>query len=83
MVLAALPVAGARGDLRDFARDTPAAGRVFAKTGSMLHVRGLAGYIATARHGAVIFALNIDDWQGSNAELARFRAAFCARIVAG
>jgi D-alanyl-D-alanine carboxypeptidase len=49
----------------------------------MLHVRGLAGYIATARHGAVIFALNIDDWQGSNAELARFRAAFCARIVAG
>ncbi len=41
-VLAALPVAGVRGTLGAFA-GTPAEGRIFAKTGSMMHVRALAG----------------------------------------
>jgi D-alanyl-D-alanine carboxypeptidase/D-alanyl-D-alanine-endopeptidase (penicillin-binding protein 4) len=81
VVLAALPVAGVRGDLRRFALGTPAAGRVFAKTGSMMHVRGLAGYLATRSHGAVIFALSVDDWMGTDADMARFRAAVCTRIV--
>jgi D-alanyl-D-alanine carboxypeptidase/D-alanyl-D-alanine-endopeptidase (penicillin-binding protein 4) len=77
-----LPVAGLRGDLRNAMRGTVAEGRVFAKTGSMSHVRGLAGYVATRHHGAVIFALSIDDWIGSGADLAAFRAAFCARLAA-
>jgi len=81
IVLDALPIAGVRGDLRGFARGTPAAARVFAKTGSMMHVRGLAGYAATRRHGAVVFALSIDDWMGDDPDLAAFRAAFCSRIV--
>jgi D-alanyl-D-alanine carboxypeptidase/D-alanyl-D-alanine-endopeptidase (penicillin-binding protein 4) len=80
-VLEALPVAGVRGDLRGFARGTPAEGRVFAKTGSMMHVRGLAGYVATRTHGAVVFALNVDDWMGTDADMAAVRAAFCSRIV--
>jgi D-alanyl-D-alanine carboxypeptidase/D-alanyl-D-alanine-endopeptidase (penicillin-binding protein 4) len=81
IVLGALPIAAARGDLRGFARGTPAAGRIFAKTGSMWHVRGLAGFAATRTHGAAVFALSIDDWMGADADLAAFRAAFCARIV--
>ena len=81
IVLDALPIAGVRGDLRSFARGTPAAAHIFAKTGSMRHVRGLAGYAATRTHGAVIFALSIDDWMGEDADLAAFRAAFCSRIV--
>ncbi len=81
-VLAALPVAGLRGDLRNAMRGTPAEGHVFAKTGSMSHVRGLAGYVSTRNHGTVAFALSIDDWIGSDADLAVFRAAFCSRLAA-
>jgi D-alanyl-D-alanine carboxypeptidase/D-alanyl-D-alanine-endopeptidase (penicillin-binding protein 4) len=82
VVLDALPIAGVRGDLRAFARGTPAAGRIWAKTGSMMHVRGLAGFAASSRHGAVVFVLSIDDWPGDDPGLAAFRTAFCLRIVA-
>jgi len=82
VVLSALPVAGVRGDLRNAMLGTAAAGHVFAKTGSMMHVRGLAGYVATKSHGTVVFALSIDDWIGTDADLAAVRAAFCARLAA-
>jgi D-alanyl-D-alanine carboxypeptidase/D-alanyl-D-alanine-endopeptidase (penicillin-binding protein 4) len=82
VVLNALPVAGVRGDLRGAMTGTAAAGHVFAKTGSMMHVRGLAGYVATKTHGTVIFALSIDDWIGTDADLAAVRTAFCARLAA-
>ena len=80
-VLAALPIAGARGDLRGAMRGTPADGHVYAKTGSMSHVRGLAGFVATRTHGTLIFALSIDDWIGTDADLAAVRAAFCSRLA--
>jgi D-alanyl-D-alanine carboxypeptidase/D-alanyl-D-alanine-endopeptidase (penicillin-binding protein 4) len=80
IVLDALPVGGSRGTIEGIA-GTPAAGRVFAKTGSMQHVRGLAGYLATERHGAVTFAFNVDDWNGAYADLAGLRAAVLSRII--
>ena len=80
LVLDSLPIGGARGTIEGIA-GTPAAGRVFAKTGSMMHVRGLAGYLATRHHGAVTFAFNVDDWNGAYADLAAVRAAVLARIV--
>jgi D-alanyl-D-alanine carboxypeptidase/D-alanyl-D-alanine-endopeptidase (penicillin-binding protein 4) len=80
LVLDSLPVGGARGTIEGIA-GTPAAGRVFAKTGSMMHVRGLAGYLATARHGAVTFAFNVDDWNGDYPSLAALRAQVLSRIV--
>jgi serine-type D-Ala-D-Ala carboxypeptidase/endopeptidase (penicillin-binding protein 4) len=80
-VLAALPIAGVRGDLRGAMRGTPAEGHVYAKTGSMSHVRGLAGFVATRTHGTVIFALSIDDWIGTDADLDAVRAAFCSRLA--
>jgi D-alanyl-D-alanine carboxypeptidase/D-alanyl-D-alanine-endopeptidase (penicillin-binding protein 4) len=80
-VLAALPLAGVRGDLRGAMRGTPAAGHVYAKTGSMSHVRGLAGYVVTRTHGTLTFALSIDDWMGTDADLAAVRAAFCSRLA--
>jgi D-alanyl-D-alanine carboxypeptidase/D-alanyl-D-alanine-endopeptidase (penicillin-binding protein 4) len=81
IVLDALPVAGLRGDLRNLMAGTPAEGRVYAKTGSMSHVRALAGYVATRRHGTLIFALTIDDWIGSDGDLDAVRAAVCARLA--
>jgi len=80
LVLDSLPVGGARGTIEGIA-GTPAAGRVFAKTGSMMHVRGLAGYLATERHGAVTFAFNVDDWNGEYPSLAALRAQVLSRIV--
>jgi len=80
-VVAALPIAGVRGDLRGAMLGTPAAGHVYAKTGSMSHVRGLAGFVATRTHGTLIFALSIDDWMGTDADLAAVRAAFCSRLA--
>ena len=80
-VLAALPIAGVRGDLRGAMRGTPAEGHVYAKTGSMSHVRGLAGYVTTRTHGTLVFALSIDDWIGSDGDLAALRAAFCSRLA--
>ena len=80
LVLASLPVGGARGTIEGIA-GTDAAGRVFAKTGSMSHVRGLAGYLAPLHHGAVIFAFSVDDWIGEYKALAAVRAAVLSRIV--
>jgi D-alanyl-D-alanine carboxypeptidase/D-alanyl-D-alanine-endopeptidase (penicillin-binding protein 4) len=80
LVLDSLPIGGVRGTIEGIA-GTPASGRVFAKTGSMMHVRGLAGYLATQRHGAVTFAFNVDDWNGVYPELAALRARVLSRIV--
>jgi len=80
VVLDSLPVGGARGTIPGIV-GTPAAGRVFAKTGSFMHVRGLAGYLATQRHGAVTFAFVVDDWNGADAALGELRAAVLSRII--
>jgi serine-type D-Ala-D-Ala carboxypeptidase/endopeptidase (penicillin-binding protein 4) len=80
LVLASLPVGGARGTIEGIA-GTPAAGRVFAKTGSMMHVRGLAGFLATEHHGAVTFVFTVDDWLGDYPALAALRAQVLTRIV--
>jgi D-alanyl-D-alanine carboxypeptidase/D-alanyl-D-alanine-endopeptidase (penicillin-binding protein 4) len=80
LVLGSLPVGGSRGTIEGVA-GTAAAGRVFAKTGSMMHVRGLAGYLATERHGAVTFVFTVDDWLGDYPALAALRASVLSRIV--
>ena len=80
-VLGALPVAGVRGTLREEFVDTPAAGRAYVKTGSMSHVRGLAGYIETRAHGALTFALMVDDWNGEPPALDAFRGAVLRSLV--
>jgi D-alanyl-D-alanine carboxypeptidase/D-alanyl-D-alanine-endopeptidase (penicillin-binding protein 4) len=80
LVLDSLPVGGARGTIEGIA-GTDAAGRVFAKTGSMMHVRGLAGYLATLHHGPVTFAFEVDDWNGAYPALAALRARVLSRII--
>jgi len=80
LVLDSLPIGGARGTIEGIA-GTSAAGRTFAKTGSMMHVRGLAGFLASRRHGAVTFAFNVDDWIGAYPALAAFRAQVLSRVV--
>ena len=81
VVLAALPIAGVRGTLAASFVGTPSEGRVFAKTGSLSHVRTLAGYLQPRCRRAVTFVLQIDDWVGTPAALADFRARILDRLV--
>jgi len=64
VVLDALPVAGVRGTLRHAYTGTPAERAVFAKTGSISHVRTISGFVRTKTHGPVTFSLLINDWMG-------------------
>jgi D-alanyl-D-alanine carboxypeptidase/D-alanyl-D-alanine-endopeptidase (penicillin-binding protein 4) len=81
VVLDALPIAGVRGTLRSAFTGTRAERRVFAKTGTVSHASALAGYVATARHGTVIFAFDVDDWVGAAADLRELHGRVLSRFV--
>jgi len=81
LVLDDLPLAGVRGSLKASFVGTLAEKAVFAKTGSISHVRTLAGYAATQMHGAVIFSFQVGDWNGTPADLGAVRALFLSRII--
>lgn len=51
-----LPVAGVSGTLANQLKDTPASGRVWAKTGSMSNVRSLSGYLLTLDNEPIVFS---------------------------
>jgi D-alanyl-D-alanine carboxypeptidase/D-alanyl-D-alanine-endopeptidase (penicillin-binding protein 4) len=55
--LRGLPRSGAIGSLRTRFTETPLAGRVVAKTGSIQHVNSLAGYIERPAGGPLVFAV--------------------------
>jgi D-alanyl-D-alanine carboxypeptidase/D-alanyl-D-alanine-endopeptidase (penicillin-binding protein 4) len=73
VVLDALPVAGVRGSLKKRFVGTPAQGRVFAKTGGMLNVTNLSGYIATKHHGTTTFSFLIDHALGEDEPIRTLR----------
>jgi D-alanyl-D-alanine carboxypeptidase/D-alanyl-D-alanine-endopeptidase (penicillin-binding protein 4) len=52
-----LPVAGKDGTLESRMKDTPAAGRVRAKTGSLEHVRATSGLVTTRAGAHLIFSM--------------------------
>jgi D-alanyl-D-alanine carboxypeptidase/D-alanyl-D-alanine-endopeptidase (penicillin-binding protein 4) len=80
-VLDALPIAGVRGTLKSSFVGTAAERRVFAKTGTLTHAGTLAGYVATAKHGTVIFAFQVDDWVGDAADLRDARGRVLAQFA--
>ncbi len=80
-VLDALPVAASRGSMRNDFAGTPAALRVYAKSGSMTNVANLAGYVSTRRHGAITFAFLLDDALGDDAAIAEARARVFSRLI--
>ncbi|HET9393279.1 MAG TPA: D-alanyl-D-alanine carboxypeptidase/D-alanyl-D-alanine-endopeptidase [Candidatus Rubrimentiphilum sp.] len=86
VVLNALPVAGVRGSLRSSYKGTAAEKVVFAKTGSINHVRTISGFIQTKTHGPVTFSFLINQWMGEGqpngaADLAKVRGAILAAIA--
>ena len=64
-----LPVAGMDGTLSDRMKNTSAEGRVFAKTGTLLHVHALSGYAQTLSGDTLAFSIlcNNHNLHGSSA----------------
>ena len=60
---AALPVFGVTGNIANRLKDTPASGRVWAKTGSMSQVRSLSGYIVTVEGEPLVFSFMVNGFR--------------------
>lgn len=59
----ALPEAGVDGSLTGRMRNSPAQGRIHAKTGSMAHTYALAGYALTAADERLAFAIMLNNYR--------------------
>ncbi len=58
----ALPIAGVDGTLRRRMKNTPAAGNVHAKTGTLRWVNALSGYVTTAAGERLVFSLMLNRY---------------------
>lgn len=81
LILDDLPLAGVRGTLASSFTGTAAEKRIFAKTGTLSRASALAGYAANDKHGALIFAFQVDEWVGEGAELRELRGRILAMFV--
>ena len=76
-----LPVAGVDGTLEDRMKNTMAAGRIHAKTGSVEHVRTLSGFAQTVSGRRLIFSFLSNNQGGKNHEAADALTALCVAMV--
>ena len=58
----ALPIAGVDGTLRDRMKNTPAAGNVRAKTGTLRWANSLSGYVTTAAGERLAFSIMLNRY---------------------
>lgn len=80
-LVGALPVAGVDGTLAERMKGTVAAGNVRAKTGTMTHVRSLAGYVTTADGEPLAFAVLVNNFEGTGAAAVATIDAVAARLA--
>jgi serine-type D-Ala-D-Ala carboxypeptidase/endopeptidase (penicillin-binding protein 4) len=64
-----LPIAGKTGTLKTVADNTVAAGKVFAKSGSMYKVRSYSGYVQTKSGELVSFCVIVNNYTCGSAEI--------------
>jgi D-alanyl-D-alanine carboxypeptidase/D-alanyl-D-alanine-endopeptidase (penicillin-binding protein 4) len=78
---ASLPVAGVDGTLEERMKNTPAAGRVHAKTGSVEHVRTISGFAETAGGRRLIFSFLSNNQGGRNHEATDALGGLCVAMI--
>ncbi len=76
-----LPVAGVDGTLEDRMKNTPVAGRVHAKTGSVEHVRTLSGFAETLSGRRLIFSFLSNNQGGKGREAADALTGLCVAMI--
>jgi D-alanyl-D-alanine carboxypeptidase/D-alanyl-D-alanine-endopeptidase (penicillin-binding protein 4) len=76
-----LPVAGQDGTLEDRMKNTPAAGRIHAKTGSVEHVRTLSGFAETLSGRRLIFSFLSNNQGGKSHEAADALTGLCVAML--
>jgi D-alanyl-D-alanine carboxypeptidase/D-alanyl-D-alanine-endopeptidase (penicillin-binding protein 4) len=78
---ASLPVAGVDGTLEERMKNTPAAGRVHAKTGSVEHVRTMSGFADTAGGRRLAFSFMTNNEYGKNHETTDAMNGLCLAMI--
>ena len=79
--LNSLPVAGERGSMKHFLKDSPARGRLYAKTGSKQGVRSFTGYARSRSTGKwLAFSVIVNDYESSASAVRREMLAFLERL---
>ena len=76
-----LPVAGKDGTLEGRMKDTPAAGRVRAKTGSLEHVRATSGVVTTRAGAHLLFSMFDNNSRLHGKDSVAVFDALCAAMV--
>src|ERR1700674_2274558 len=78
---ASLPVAGVDGTLEDRMKNTLAAGRIHAKTGSVEHVRKPSGFSETPGGGGGVFSFLSNNQGGKSHEAADALTGLCVAML--
>jgi D-alanyl-D-alanine carboxypeptidase/D-alanyl-D-alanine-endopeptidase (penicillin-binding protein 4) len=78
---ASLPVAGIDGTLEPVMKNTPAAGHIHAKTGSVEHVRTRSGFADTASGRRLIFSFLSNNQGGTNHEASDALDGLCLAMI--
>ena len=76
-----LPVAGVDGTLADRMKETPAANRIRAKSGSVEHVRTLSGYAELTNGKRLIFSILSNNQGAKNHEATAAIDALCIAMI--
>jgi D-alanyl-D-alanine carboxypeptidase/D-alanyl-D-alanine-endopeptidase (penicillin-binding protein 4) len=79
----ALPVAGVDGTLKNRLRDTPAAGNVRAKTGTLRYVNTLSGYLTTLGEERLAFSIMLNNFNADGTISAREAVDQIVGLLAG
>jgi len=79
--LAALPVSAYDGTLRTRMRDTPLAGRVQAKTGTISNMRALSGFLTTNSGERIVFSIIANHYTAPTAQIDAIAEKMLARLV--
>ena len=77
----ALPIAGVDGSLANRMRESPAAGNVRAKTGTMSNIRSLAGYVTTRDGEHLAFVAMVNNFEGSGTSANQALDAIAIRLA--